>query len=135
MEPEIIRAIPREAVLKRLFLGIGAGAVLTASKGFLYSRLTEYLSVPGREELLFRFRVLMAGMGLFLLPVIVLFSVQAYRIASSSQFPPPGTEVWRDTVIVRGRPALVRAVFVALGAVGLLCAAIYAQFIPQMTQR
>lgn len=48
----------------------------------------------------------------------VLFSVAAFavyiwllghRTRRTAQFPPPGTKVWRDTVVVEGQPAMGRA--------------------------
>lgn len=127
-----MKGMPREAVLKRLLLLVVGGMVLVASKDFLVSRLAGYLSVTDKSEALFRFHVVMAAFGVLLQPLVIYFFALAWRIATSKQFPPPGSRVWKDTIVVRGRRALLRSAAAALAALVLLCAAVYAQFIPQL---
>lgn len=123
--------MPREARLKRLLILAVAAAALAVAREPLFSLIRDYLAVADRAEAVFRFRVVMAGFGLSLLPAVAYFAAQAYGIAASGRFPPPGTRVWRDTPVVRGRAASLRAGGAAILAAALLGCAIYAQFLPQ----
>lgn len=130
MERDVIKAMPRARAIWLVCLGIIAGAAVVGSKGFLFAYLANYLSVADRDEALFRFRVVMAGLGLTLVPPTVYCGVLAYRVTALRQFPLPGTQVWRNTPVVRGRLPLARAALFALLAAVMACAAIYLQFIP-----
>lgn len=131
MEPEVLKAMPKAAAIRRivLYVAIASMAAFLGKVVFL-PWLKAYLSVEDRVEALFRFKIAMSGIGASLLPVVIYLSLLAVRIIRSRQFPPPGTRVLRDTPIVRGKKALIRGFFIGLCAVWILGCAIFSAVIP-----
>ena len=131
MEPEVLKAMPRPAAIRRIVIYVAIASVAAfLGKVVFLPWLKDYLSVTDRVEALFRVKVAMFGIGASLLPVVIYLSLLAVRIIRSRQFPPPGTRVLRDTPIVRGRKALIRGWGIALCAVWILGCAIFSAVIP-----
>lgn len=133
MEPEVLKAIPKATAIKRLaFYLLSGGLLVWLGNEFLFPWLKEYLSVGDKAEALFRFKIVMAGLGISMLPFAAYLALLAWRIVKSRQFPPPGTQVLRDTPIVRGRKVLIRGGWLVFCTLWLLACAIYAAYIPYM---
>ena len=131
MEPEVVKAIPRSSVIKRIVIYVGIGLLLSwGGKSFLRPAVIKYLSVASYEEFLSRLQVLAVSLGIFELSIAIYLAVIAARIIRSQQSPYPGATVWRDTPIVRGRKAVVRGCGAAVGAVCILGFAIYLAYLP-----
>jgi hypothetical protein len=130
MEVEVMNAIPRSAVIKRMEIYIGLALLLAwGGHSFLRPAIIRYLSVASSEESLRRLQLLAIGFGVCQLCVAMYLAVIAARIIRSRQSPYPGAKVWRDTPIVRGREALIRGWGVAAGAASILGMAIYVAYI------
>ena len=130
-EPEVLKAMPRPAAIRRIVLYAVIGSVIAFSaKIVILPWLKGYVSVNDRVEALYRFKIVMFGFGASLLPVVIYLALLAARIIKSRQFPPPGTQVLRDTPIVRGKKALIRGWAMGLCAVWLLGCAIFSAVIP-----
>jgi hypothetical protein len=130
-EAEVLKAMPRPAAIRRMVLYVVIGsAIALLAKVVVLPWLRGYVSVNERVEALYRFKIVMFGFGASLLPVVIYLALLAVRIIKSRQFPPPGTQVLRDTPIVRGRKALIRGFVIGLCAVWLLGCAIFAAVIP-----
>jgi hypothetical protein len=131
MEPEIIKAMPRSLAFRWVAFYATAGlAIIALGEWFLFPGIREYLYVSDKALALYRFKVVMVGMGVSLLPVVAYFLWLASRIIKSAQFPHPGAKVFHDTRVVRGRMAIVRGWVLALCALFLLGCAIYAAYLP-----
>jgi len=101
MEPEVVKAIPRSSVIKRIVIYVGIGLLLSwGGKSFLRPAVIKYLSVASYEEFLSRLQVLAVSLGIFELSIAIYLAVIAARIIRSQQSPYPGATVWRDTPIV-----------------------------------
>jgi len=130
-EPEVLKAMPRPAAIRRIVLYIVIGSVVAfLGKVVFFPWLKGYVSVNDRVEALYRFKIVMFGFGASLLPVVIYLALLAVRIIKSRQFPPPGTQVLRDTPIVLGKKALIRGLAIGLCAVWLLGCAIFSAVIP-----
>ena len=130
-EPEVLKAMPRPAAIRRIVLYIVIGSVIALSaKLVFFPWLKGYVSISDRVEALHRFKIVMFGFGAALLPVVIYLALYAVRIIKSRQFPPPGTQVLRDTPVVRGKKALIRGLGIGLCAAWLLGCAIFAAVIP-----
>jgi hypothetical protein len=130
-EREVLKAMPRPAAIRRIVLYVVIGsAIAFLAKVVFLPWLKGYVSVNDRVEALYRFKIVMFGFGALLLPVVIYLALFAVRIIKSRQFPPPGTQVLRDTPIVRGKKALIRGFVMGLCAVWLLGCAIFAAVIP-----
>jgi hypothetical protein len=130
-EAEVLKAMPRPAAVRRIVLYVVVGSVIAfLAKVVVLPWLKGYVSVNDRVEALYRFKIVMFGFGALLLPVVIYLALLALRIVESRQFPPPGTQVLRDTRIVRGRKALIRGLAMGLCAVWLLGCAIFSAIIP-----
>jgi hypothetical protein len=133
MEPEVLKAMPTPAAIRRIVLCVTIGlVVIFLGKVVFLPWLKDYVSVEDRVEALFRFKIVMFGIGASLLPVVTYLSLLAVRIIRSRQFPPPGARVLRDTPIVRGKKAVIRGLGIGLCAVWLLGCAIFSAVIPYM---
>jgi hypothetical protein len=131
MEPEVIKAIPRSSVIKRVVIYIGIGLLLGwAGESFFRPVVTRYLSVDSHEEFFSRLQVLAVGLGIFELSIAIYLAVIAARIIRSQQSPYPGATVWRDTPIVRGKAAVFRGWSIVVSAACLLGFAIYVAYLP-----
>jgi hypothetical protein len=130
-EPEVLKAMPRPAAIRRMVLYVVIGsAIAFLAKVVVLPWLKGYVSVNDSVEALHRFKIVMFGFGASLLPVVIYLALFAVRIIKSRQFPPPGAQVLRDTPIVRGRRALIRGLAMGLCAVWLLGCAIFSAVIP-----
>jgi len=130
-EPEVLKAMPRPAAIRRIVLYVVIGSVIAFSAKIVFLPwLKGYVSVNDRVEALYRFKIVMFGFGASLLPVVIYLALLAARIIKSRQFPPPGTQVLRDTPITRGKKALIRGWVIGLCAVWLLACAIFSAVIP-----
>jgi hypothetical protein len=130
-EPEVLKAMPRPAAIRRIVLYVVIGSVIAfLAKLVFLPWLKGYISVNDRVEALYRFKIVMFGFGASLLPVVIYLALLALRIIKSRQFPPPGTQVLRDTPVVRGRKALIRGLAMGLCAAWLLACAIFSAVIP-----
>jgi hypothetical protein len=131
MEAEVMKAIPRSSVIKRVVIYGGIGLLLSwGGKSFLRPAVIQYLSVASHEEFLGRLQVLAIGLGIVELSIASYLVVIATRIIRSRQSPYPGATVWRDRPIVRGRQAVVRGCGAAVGAACILGFAIYLVYLP-----
>jgi hypothetical protein len=131
MEAEVLKAIPRSAVIKRVVIYVCIGVLLAGGSNlFLRPAVIRYLAVNSEEEFLHRMQLLAIAFSLCELPIAVYLAILAVRIIRSQQSPYPGAKVWRDTPIVRGREALVRGWGVAAGSACVLGTAIFVAYIP-----
>jgi hypothetical protein len=131
METEVMKAIPRSAVIKRIVLYVGIGVLLAwFGHSFLRPAVIRYLTVGSEEEFIRRSQLLAIGFSVCELPMALYLAVLAMRIIRSRQSPYPGAKVWRDTPIVHGREALVRGWGAAAGAACVLGTAIFVAYLP-----
>ena len=129
--PDIIKAMPRRSTIWLFALYAAAGlAVFLFGEWVLVPGIRDYLSVQEKALALFRFKVVMVGIGVSLLPVVAGMFWLASRIIVSRQFPHPGAKVFRDTRIQRGRLALVRGWVIAFCGMLILVCAAYAAYLP-----
>jgi hypothetical protein len=133
MQPEYIKGMPRPLAIKRALLYVLiAGCVLVASEKFLLPWIKSYLSVANKAEALSRLKIFMLGLsGWILLPALYA-GFLARRIFEAKQFPLPDARVIRDTLIVRGRKALIRAWIILGCSIVLFVCAIYAACFPYL---
>jgi hypothetical protein len=90
VEPDILKAIPRQKVIKRyvlLMLLGGAGAFLAQSQ--LFPWIKGYLSVSDATEALRRLKLVMLGIGASILPVSAYLALLARRSSSLNNSLPP----------------------------------------------
>ena len=131
MEPQILKAMPRQLAIKWMALYGAIGLVVVLfSQALLFPWVKEYLSVKDQALALFRFKVVMCGFGAGLLPPVVYMFWVSHRILTSRQFPHPGEKVFRDTPIVHGSKALFRGLILGLCALVILGCAIFMAYLP-----
>ena len=88
-EPEVLKAMPRPAAIKRVVLFVVIGSVIAfLGKGVLLPWLKGYVSVNDRVEALYRFKIVMFGFGASLLPVVLERGLTASRFRRTDWFEP-----------------------------------------------
>ena len=131
MEEEFVKAVPRSVALRKLALYAALGViVILFGEYILFPWMREYLAVKDELLLLARFKHVMLGVALGLLPPVVFMFRFSSRIIASKQFPYPGAVVFRDTRIQRGRLALLRGWFFRFAALFILACAVYMACLP-----
>ncbi len=133
MPPEILRAAPQTVRLKQaaLYLALGGVAVVIGDV-FFFPWVRTYLAVSDKAIALARFKEMTLGLGASMAIVAVCFAIVSARVFIARQWPLPGATVWRDTPVVRGSGARLRAVMFALLALLFLGLGIYAARIPYL---
>ena len=130
-EQEILKAIPRRKVIAQFILMLAGGGLLVVLNKLLFMPwLKAYLSVGDRVEALHRLAVVLGSVVAVMLGLALWAALLARRIFVSGQFPAPGTRVWRDTPIVRGRAARARAWVLTICALLAFVCAILAAWLP-----
>ena len=123
--PEIVRADP--ALRRQLILVVALVFALGLfALGWLPGELAAILAIARQSPAEARVRTLVV-LGALIAPVVLLGIAAGVATVRRSvltlrtdRFPPPGMRVFRDTPVVRGRPARVLAVVLATLGVSLI---------------
>lgn len=117
---EIIR-VDRKRVLRSVAISVAVGVVLIVVLSRLYTYFkdampsADYPLTPERiEELRFQLRATMLALTLGMACCCVPLLILGVRTVKHEAFPPPGSLVFRDTRIIRGRRAAWRGYWLLL---------------------
>ncbi len=117
MIDDVIKAPPRRVVLLQVAGAAALGLVVALARRPLFRWMGGHLT---HMQLFTATALIPFGAGVMLL-------LQATRTLRSGQHPPPGTWVWRDTPVLRGRSAAMKGWVLAAGGLLLaLCALAWA---------
>ncbi len=133
MTEQILRAPPLRQRVTKLGLWCGAGAIAVALTEFwVFPWLRTWLSVADPVELMFRLRVVFAGLSLSILAPAVWAFHLARRVLKVGQWPLPATFVLRDTPVITGRGVRVRGRVLIAWSVLTAVLGIFALMMPDL---
>ncbi len=130
---QIPSTMQRTDSVQRRNIGIALGVMVFAGALlFLVGLplLKHWLNVGDIHDVLRKMGLVFYCMSAIALAMAVGAALYARRIFSSDAFPPPGSWVWRDTVIKRGQQARYRGWWVVACAAGFALIAIYLAILP-----
>jgi hypothetical protein len=125
---------PADPRARRLAIVVLIAAVIAGSALLLlFDRARPLLAawiLADSDSVAFRARVVLGVVALFVVAPLIAFAAYFYQLGtltvSSARFPPPGTPMMQDTIVLTGDPARTRgrvlkviAVTVFLGAFGM----------------
>jgi hypothetical protein len=133
-DPDIVRSDPAQR-RKAQWLMAATIAVVLLLCLFGLSTLRHAADTPDTHALTRQLEMVFYGLSALLLVTAAYAGWHARRIFASSQYPPPGSWVMRDTRLLRGDPARGRGWWALVCAVVSLLLAVYAASLPRQIER
>ncbi len=130
---QILRAPPMKQRITKLVIWFGGAAIaLAIAQVWFFPWLRTWLSVKDAAELVFRLRVVFAGLALSILAAAGYVFYVGRRVLQVGQWPLPGSFVLRDTPVITGRGVRLRAwAMIAWSAVAAVLG-IFAALMPEL---
>jgi len=132
--PDILRSDPEQRRKMQWLIAATIAVVLLLLLFGLYT-LRHAIDTPDTRALTRQLEMVFYGLSALLLVTAAYAVWHAKRIFSSSQYPPPGSWVMRDTQLLRGDRARGRGWWALVCAVVSMMLAVYAASLPQQIER
>ncbi len=102
--------IPADKVYRKkvIFVYVILGSIGVAVIGWGLPWMQKFLQTLGREEALQFMKVVLVMVFLSVIPVALYLFSFGRKVSAAERFPPPGTKVIRDTVVLEGEKAKQR---------------------------
>ncbi|HTD28576.1 MAG TPA: hypothetical protein VK660_04230 [Xanthomonadaceae bacterium] len=130
-DPDMLRTDPQQRRNVLLLIGAMAAGVLLLW-AFGLPALRRWTDVSDPALMIHRVDTVFYWLSVMLYAGAGYAGWYAVRIFRSSQFPPPGSWVLRDTRLLRGDPARARGLLVIACAISLVLLAAYVTILPSM---
>jgi len=133
-DPDILRSDPEQRRKLQSLIAVTIAVVLVLLL-FGLSALKHASDTPDTRALTRQLEMVFYGLGALLLATAAYAAWHARRIFGSSQYPPPGSWIMRDTRLLRGDRARGRGWWALVCAVVSLLLAVYAASLPRQIER